>query len=94
MALTDTAIRNAKARDKDYKLADSGGLYLLITSAGGKLWRLKFRVDGKERKLALGRYAEISLAEARKQRDAARSQVAQGADPARDKQRRKVHAKL
>lgn len=94
MALTDTAIRNAKARDKDYKLADSGGLYLLITPAGGKLWRLKFRVDGKERKLALGRYPEISLAEARKQRDAARSQMAQGADPAREKQRRKVHAKL
>lgn len=94
MALTDTAIRNAKARDKDYKLADSGGLYLLITPAGGKLWRLKFRVDGKERKLALGRYPEISLAKARKQRDAARSQVAQGADPAWDKQRRKVQAKL
>ena len=94
MALTDTTIRNAKARDKDYKLADSGGLYLLITPASGKLWRLKFRIDGKERKLALGRYPDISLADARKQRDAARSQMAQGADPAREKQRRKVHARL
>lgn len=94
MALTDTAIRNAKARDKDYKLPDSGGLYLLITPAGGKLWRLKFRIDGKERKLALGRYPEISLTDARKQRDAARSQMVQGADPAREKQRRKVHARL
>lgn len=94
MALTDTAIRTAKPRDKEYKLSDSGGLYLLVTPAGGKLWRLKFRVDGKERKLAIGRYPEISLAEARKQRDTARAKLAEGADPAREKQRHKVRAKL
>ena len=94
MTLTDTAIRNAKARDKAYKLGDSGGLYLQVTPSGGKLWRLKFRVDGKERKLALGRYPDISLAEARKRRDAARSQLAQGDDPARAKQRQKVQAKI
>ncbi len=94
MALTDTAIRSAKARDKDYKLADSGGLYLLVTAAGGKLWRLKFRMNGKEKKLALGSYPEIGLADARKARDAAREQVAKGADPAREKQRKRVHAKL
>jgi len=51
MALTDTAIRNAKPAERDYKLADSGGLFVLVTPAGGKLWRLKFRIDGKERKL-------------------------------------------
>lgn len=61
MALTDTAIRNAKAREKAYKLSDSGGLYLLVTPAGGKLWRQKFRVDGREKKLAIGTYPEISL---------------------------------
>lgn len=94
MALTDTAIRTAKGRDKEYKMADSGGLYLLVTPAGGKLWRLKFRVDGKERKLSLGRYPEVSLADARKEREAARSQMAKGADPAREKQRKKVQAKL
>ena len=56
MALSDTAIRNAKPKDREFKLADSGGLYLLITPSGGKLWRQKFRVDGKERKLSIGRY--------------------------------------
>lgn len=61
MALTDTAIRNAKPAERDYKLADSGGLFVLVTPAGGKLWRLKFRIDGKERKLSLGRYPDISL---------------------------------
>lgn len=94
MALTDVAIRTAKPGLKDYKLADAGGLYLLVTVAGGKLWRLKFRVDGKERKLSIGRYPEISLAEARKRRDAAREQVALGNDPAREKQRSKIKAQL
>lgn len=61
MALTDTAIRNAKGREKEYKLADAGGLYLLITPAGGKLWRLKYRVEGREKKLSIGSYPEISL---------------------------------
>ena len=94
MALTDTTIRTAKPRDKEYKLADSGGLYLLVTPAGGKLWRLKFRIDGKERKLSLGGYPDVSLAEARKERDAARAKLASGSDPAREKQRQKVLAKL
>ena len=94
MALTDTAVRTVKPREKEFKMADSGGLYLLITPAGGKLWRLKFRIDGKERKLAIGRYPDISLADARKQRDEARSKMAAGGDPAREKQRHKVRAKL
>ena len=94
MALTDISVRNAKPGSKDYKLADSGGLYVLVTAAGGKLWRLKFRVDGKERKLAIGRYPEVKLAEARKRRDAAREQVAFGSDPAREKQRKKIQAQL
>lgn len=94
MALTDIAIRTAKAGPKDYKLADSGGLYVLVTPAGGKLWRLKFRVDGKERKLTIGRYPDIGLGEARKRRDAAREQLAMGSDPAREKQRKKIQAQL
>jgi len=94
MPLTDIVLRNAKPASKDYKLADSGGLYILVTKAGGKLWRLKFRMDGKERKLALGRYPEVSLSEARKRRDAAREQIALGNDPAREKQRAKARAHL
>jgi len=92
MALSDTAIRNAKPQDREFKLADSGGLYLLITPSGGKLWRQKFRVDGKERKLSIGRYPEISLSDARKRRDDAREQLAAGKDPAREKRREKIRS--
>lgn len=49
MALTDIAVRNAKPRDREYKLADGGGLYLLVTPSGGRLWRLKYRVHGLEK---------------------------------------------
>ena len=54
MALTDTAIRNAKSKDKPYKVSDSGGLYLLVNPIGSKLWRVKYRMHGVERKLSLG----------------------------------------
>ncbi len=94
MALTDTAIRNAKPRERDYKLADAGGLYLLVTSAGGKLWRVKYRLDGVERKLSLGKYPAVSLADARKARDDARAGAGKGDDPAASKRRRRAAAKL
>lgn len=61
VALTDVAIRNAKPGTRAIKLADGGGMFLLITPAGGKLWRLKFRVDGREKLLAIGAYPEIAL---------------------------------
>jgi hypothetical protein len=54
MALTDVAVRSAKPRDKEYKLADAAGLYLLVTPSGGRLWCFKYRMHGIERKLALG----------------------------------------
>ena len=85
MALTDTAIRNAKPREKPYKLADGGGLFLQVYPGGGKLWRQKYRVDGREKKLSLGAYPEISLAEARRRRESAREQMAMGRDPSREK---------
>ncbi len=66
MALTDVAIKNAKSHEKPYKMGDAGGLFLLVQPSGGKLWRLKYRVDGREKKLAIGPYPEISLAEARR----------------------------
>ena len=80
MALTDVTLRNAKARDADYKLADAGGLYLLVTPSGGNLWRLKYRMHGVERKLSFGRYPEVTLGAARKARDAAREVATTGDD--------------
>ena len=94
MALSDVAIRNARPQAKPYKLADSGGLYLFVTPAGGKLWRMKFRVAGKEKLLAFGGWPAVSLAIARKERDQARESLAAGADPSREKQQAKHRAKL
>lgn len=79
--LTATAVRNAKPREKTYRLADGGGLYLEVTPRGGRYWRLKYRHLGKEKRLALGVYPEVGLAQAREARDAARKLIAQGADP-------------
>lgn len=94
MALTDIAIRNAKPRAKPYKIGDTLGLFLLVQPTGGKLWRLKYRIDGKEKKLAIGTYPEISLGEARRRRDEARELIAAGKDPSREKKREKVRAQV
>lgn len=71
--LTDTKLKSLKPADKVQKLSYSGGLYIHVSSAGGKLWRLFYRFDGKQKPLALGKYPEVSLAEARKRRDEARA---------------------
>lgn len=81
MPLTSVAINNAKPKEKTYRLYDEKGLYLEVTKAGGKLWRLKYRFGGKEKRLAIGPYPEISLKDARAARDAARTQLATGIDP-------------
>ncbi len=81
MSLTDTAIRNAKPGTKRNKLFDERGLFLLIAPAGGKWWRLKYRVAGREKLLSLGTYPEVGLKEARDKRDAARKLLAAGIDP-------------
>jgi hypothetical protein len=94
VALTDVAIRNAKPGAKAIKLADGGGMFLLVTPAGGKLWRLKYRVDGREKLLAIGAYPEIGLGEARRRREEARELIAMGKDPSREKQREKVRARI
>lgn len=80
--LTDTAVRNAKSGPKPYKLFDALGLFLLVTPASGKLWRLKFRFAGRENLLAFGSYPATSLKQARERRDAARKLVEAGIDPA------------
>jgi hypothetical protein len=82
--LTRLQIRNARPRDKPYKLADGGGLYLEVTPAGGKHWRMKYRQpNGKENKLHLGAFPAVSLLDAREKRDSARQLLATGADPGR-----------
>ena len=81
MPLTDTAIRNAKARAKPFRLADARGLYLEMAPAGGKWWRLKYRFGGKEKRLSLGVYPDVSLGMARERRDSARKLLADGVDP-------------
>jgi hypothetical protein len=85
MSLTIVAINHAKPKDKTYRLYDEKGLYLEVTKAGGKLWRLKYRIGGKEKRLAIGTYPEISLKDARAARDAARTQLAAGPIPASTK---------
>lgn len=81
MPLTDTAIRNAKPRNKQTKLYDGKGLFLLVTPKGGKWWRLKYRFDDKEKQISLGVYPDTGLKEARSERDKARKLLAQGIDP-------------
>jgi integrase len=81
MALSDIAIRSAKAKEKPYKLSDSGGLFILIATTGGKLWRYSYRFDGKQKTLALGSYPDVGLKEARERHAEARKILATGVDP-------------
>lgn len=93
MALTDVAIRNAKPKPKPYKMGDAGGLFLLVQPSGGKLWRLKYRIAGREKKLAIGIYPDVSLSEARRRRDEARELIAAGKDPSLEKRREKIRSR-
>ncbi len=81
MSLSDVKIRNSKPKEKPVKIFDGSGLFLLVTPQGGKLWRMKYRYDGKEKLLALGSYPDVSLFDARQRRDEARKQLAHGIDP-------------
>ncbi|NIH24186.1 tyrosine-type recombinase/integrase [Providencia heimbachae] len=81
MALTDAKVRAAKPLDKSYKLTDGDGMHLMVHTNGSKYWRLQYRFGGKQKMLALGVYPDISLAEAREKRDAARKLIANGFDP-------------
>lgn len=86
MKLTDKTIKNAKPQDKAYKLFDGGGLYLEVTAGGSKLWRLKYHYLGKEKRISLGHYPLITLAEAREKRDDAKKQLLRDIDPSAAKQ--------
>ena len=92
MALTDAKIRALKPKEKAYKVSDFEGLYIQVTIKGTKLWKLKYRFQGKEGKLSLGRYPEISLKEARARKIEARTQLANGLNPATVKRKKKDEA--
>jgi hypothetical protein len=92
MPLSDMAIRKAKTREKAYKLYDELGLYLIVSPSGSRLWRMKFKHRGVEKKLSFGSYPEVSLRDARKLRDDAREVLAEGKDPVLEKQRERIRA--
>jgi len=75
MALTDLQIRNIRATDRITQLSDDRGLYIEVHPNGSKLWRFKYRHAGKQKRLALGRYPNVGLADARRRRDDARRQL-------------------
>lgn len=93
--LTQLQIKNAKPREKPYKLADGGGLYLEVTPAGDKHWRMKYRQpNGKENKLHFGAFPAVSLADAREKRDSARQLLAADVDPARAREEQARQARM
>jgi Arm DNA-binding domain len=79
--LDDTRICNAKPRERDYKLTDFDGPYVLVRPNGSKLWRFAYRLNGKQKQIALGTYPELTPAEARDRREASRKLLANGKDP-------------
>ena len=92
MALTDTALKSLKPRDKVYTVADDRGLYVEVFPSGGVVWRYRYRLNGKLEKLTLGKYPALTLKNARKKRDEASQEVAMGKSPASEKQLAKVAA--
>lgn len=93
MALTDVKIRAAKPAAKGYRLPDSGGLYLLIAPSGGKLWRWNYRFGGKQKTMPLGKYPDVTLADARTAHQAARSELSKRNDPMAQRKAEKDAAK-
>lgn len=93
MALTDTEIRRSKPAEKPYKLSDGGGLHLLVTPSGSRLWRWKYRFQGTEKQMAFGPYPSLSLADARERRDAGRKRLVNGMDPMAERRAEKTAVK-
>src|SRR5690606_36032879 len=84
----------AKPKDKSYRLADGGGMYLEVMPNGSKYWRLKYRFDGKEKRLALGVYPLVSLTSAREKSRLARAQLSEGNDPGELKKQEKLNRRI
>ena len=89
LPINDTQIKNAKPKDKNYKLIDGQGLYVLVKTNGSKLWRFNYKFDGKEQTYSIGSYPEISLLNARQKREELRAKVANGVNPSKEKQEQK-----
>lgn len=94
MSLSDLDCRHAKPKEKAYRLADSGGLYLDVLTTGKRVWRLKYRFLGKEKLLTIGKYPTISLIDAGEKRDVAKEALGTGVDPGRQKQEQKTLARF
>ena len=92
MALTDTSIRNLKPKEKSYRKFDGGGLYIEVTTQGNKLFRYKYRFNGKHKTFSIGKYPDISLSDAREMHRQARKVLAAGNDPSAKKQEEKLKA--
>jgi integrase len=92
MALTDTALKALKPKDKPYTLADERGLYVEVFPTGGIVWRFRYRINGRQEKLTLGKYPALTLKNARIKRDEAAQAAAMGESPAQQKQLAKVAA--
>lgn len=92
MPLTDTAVRQAKPADKEFSITDGGGLSLFVAHSGTKSWHFRFSWHGKQPRMSLGTYPEVSLKEAREKRDQARSLVAKGIDPRSERRKEKQAA--
>src|SRR6516165_6427889 len=90
MALTEVAVRTAKASGEIIKLSDGGGLQLWLTPDGAKRWRLAYRYGGSQKVLAIGVYPRIGLKEAREAREAAKKLLAAGVDPSEAKKRARI----
>lgn len=93
MPLTEAKVTSLKAKARPYKVSDYDSLFVLVTPNGSKLWKFKFRVDGKEKSLSFGKHPAVSLKRARFLRDEARTQIAEGRDPAQAKQKAKIRKK-
>jgi integrase len=94
MPLTDLEVRRAAAREKTYRISDGRGMYLEVAPSGGKYWRLKYRFNDREKRLALGIYPDVTLSHARRKRDEARAMLADGIDPGQAKKDKKRLARL
>lgn len=94
MPLSDSAIRALKPEAKRYRKTDQRGLYLEIEPNGSKLWRWKYRYQGREKRIALGRYPDVSLAAARRLQEDARRLLDDGKDPSLERQRERLSASI
>src|ERR1700754_2354118 len=91
--LTDSQCKKALPRERDYKLADGGGLYLFVTSKGHKSWRLKYRFAGSEKRLLIGSYPDVPLRDARDRRDEAKRFLREHRDPLTEERKRKASSR-